>query len=184
MRLKSYQVLFLLLMLVLSNSILAEGGAHHEPSVWDLKYPALNFVLLFGFLIYKLKAPLKNMFDKNAESIKSMMESAEKQSKDAEQKLAEVNLKLSKLEEEKSKIASDYKSDLSHFEKTQKEELLETSKRMSKDVESKISGEEKELSDKLNTEVLDLLVQKTQATIKGNAELKNKATKNIFAGMN
>ena len=62
---------------LISIAVASEEAAHHGPSIFDLKYPALNFVVLFGFLIWKLKKPMSDMFAKKSEDVKSLMNSAE-----------------------------------------------------------------------------------------------------------
>ena len=83
-------------------------AAHHEPTIWDLKYPTLNFVILVGFIIWKLKKPLSEMFDKKADDVKSLMDSAEKQSKDANQKLQDLEGKIKNIDSELVKINGDW----------------------------------------------------------------------------
>ncbi len=161
----------------------AEEAAHHEPSVMDLKYPFINFVVLVGFIVYKAKKPLSEMFTKKAEDVKSLMESAEKQSKDANQKLQELESKIKNIDSELVKISSDYDKDAATFAKMQGEETETTIARMKRDIEGKLSGEKNELVEQLSHEMLDLVIKNTQNTIGSNKDLKNKATTNIIAGM-
>lgn len=158
-------------------------AAHHEPSIWDLKYPALNFVILVGFMVWKLKKPLADMFDKKADDVKTLMESAEKQSKDANQKLQELESKIKNIDSELVKINGDYESDVVSFAKNQSTDTQTVIARMRRDVESKLEGEKKELNDELKHDVLNLVVAKTKNTIGSNTELKTKATNNILVGL-
>ena len=176
---------YLLSSIILSvgTAFASEEAGHHEPSIWDLKYPALNFFVLAGFIIYKAKKPLSDMFTKNAENIKSLMESAEKQAQDANQKLQELQAKIKNLESEVVKINTDYEQDTLNFTKNQSNETATTIARMKRDVESKLAGEKNELNDNLGHELLSLVVSKTQTDIGTNKDLKNKATTNIIAGM-
>ena len=64
----------------------AEEAVHHEASILDLKYPFINFIILMAILS-KVVKPLREKFNKQAEEVKSFMESAAKNSKDAEEKL-------------------------------------------------------------------------------------------------
>ena len=157
--------------------------AHQEPSIFDLKYPVLNFVVLVAFLVWKLKKPMADMFNKNAENVKSLMESAEKQSKDANAKLVELENKMKNIQADLTKINTDYESDIVSFGTTLKEETETTIARMKRDVDNKIEGENKELMDGLSHEVLNLVVSNAQSSIKTNTDLKNKATNNIILGL-
>jgi len=43
----------------------ATKGAHHVVSVFDLRWQAFNFIVMFGFLGWKLKRPMLNFFKEN-----------------------------------------------------------------------------------------------------------------------
>jgi F-type H+-transporting ATPase subunit b len=174
---------FLFLIFSAFNALANEHESHHEVSVLDLKYPVLNFVLLFGFIIWKGKAPLSAMFDKNSDSVKSQMDSAEKQSKDANEKLNSLENKMKNIDTELVKITGDYNEDVAVFTKTTGEETNTTLARMKRDVENKIDGEKKELADQLNHDLLNLVVGKAQGKIGANRDLKTQATSKIVAGM-
>ena len=180
-----YKLTLLLTSLMSFGTALANEaeGAHHEPSILDLKYPALNFVILVGFIVYKAKGPLAEMFNKKSEDVKSLMDSAAKQAKDANQKLQELETKIKNLDSESVKISSDYEKDAVNFAKLQSEETATTIARMKRDIESKLEGEKNELNDSLSHDLLSQVVAKTQNAIGTSAELKNKATTNIIAGM-
>lgn len=161
----------------------AETAVHHEPSILDLKYPVLNFVVLVAFVIWKAKKPIEDMFNKNAENIKGLMESAEKQSKDAATKLEAFEHKIKNIDSELVKITNEYETDVVNFAKLQKEEAQTTAARMKKDIASKLEGEKNEMSDSLEHEVLQSVIAKTQVAISANNDLKKKATNNLIMGI-
>jgi F-type H+-transporting ATPase subunit b len=158
-------------------------GAAHEASIFDLKFPVLNFVVLVGFLVWKMKKPLSDMFSKKVEEIKSLMDSAEKQNRDAQEKLNSLETKIKNIDSELVKINADYETDVVSFLKNNELEVSSTIARMQRDVQNKIDGEKKELLDELSHEILNKVVMGAQSTIKANTELKNKATNNIIAGL-
>ena len=51
----------------------AEEAAHHEASIWDLKYPFVNFIIMLAILS-KVVKPLREKFNKQAADVKSLME--------------------------------------------------------------------------------------------------------------
>lgn len=181
------KIKFLLLSIYLTSFVSAfaeeHEAAHHEPSAFDLKYPALNFVLFAGFIIFKARKPLTEMFDKKASEIRAMMESANKQSADANAKLIELQNKLKNIDAELVKISTDYESDIVNYGKIQNDETTTTLARMKKDIESKLEGEKAELMAELSHELLNLVVSKTKNSINSNNDLKTKATNNIIAGL-
>ena len=158
----------------------AEEAAHHEASILDLKYPFINFIILLAILS-KVVKPLREKFNKQADDVKSFMESAAKNSKDAEEKLNLYKNKIKNLDSELIKITTEYETDAAQFAKLQGEETQTTIARMKRDLESKIDGEKKELLDQLNHDLLDKVVSSTQATIKNNKDYQVKATNKIVS---
>lgn len=158
----------------------AEEAAHHEPSVLDLKYPLVNFIILLAILS-KVVKPLREKFNKQATDVKSLMESAARNNKDAEEKLATFQTKIKNLDSELVKITTDYESDAAQFARNQSEETLTTIARMKRDLENKLQGERKEMIDELNHDLLDKVIASTQATIKGNKDFQTRATSKIVS---
>ncbi len=180
------KLLFAIYSFITITSVYAEGGehaAHHEPSVLDLKYPALNFVIFFGFIVWKIKKPLSDMFNKKAEDVRSLMKSAAEQSKNAEEKFQAFQDKIKNLDSETVKISTDYENEIVNYAKLQSEETATTIARMKRDVENKLAGERKEMMDGLSHELLSEVVGKTKTTINSDKNLKDKATQNIVAGI-
>jgi F0F1-type ATP synthase membrane subunit b/b' len=157
-----------------------EEAAHHEPSIFDLKYPTLNFIVLFGLLGWKLKKPLSAMFDKKADDIKTLMNSAEKQSKDAEERLNQFTSKIKNLESEIIQINADYDNDTVSFAKIHQDETQTSIARMQRDIQNKLESEKKEMLDELNHEMVSQVVAKAKNQIETNSDFKNKATLKIM----
>jgi F-type H+-transporting ATPase subunit b len=170
-----------MLIALTSTSVFAAGGAHHEPSIKDLFYPTINFVVLVGFMIWKLKKPMADMFNKNALDIESLMTSASKKNKDAEERLKDLNAKMANLPIEISKIQKDYANDITNFIKIQAEETQGVIARTKRDFENKLDGERNELIEKLNEDLINNVVAKTQKAINESSEMKKRATSNIVS---
>jgi F-type H+-transporting ATPase subunit b len=168
---------------IINIALASEEGAHQEPSVFDLKYSTLNFIILFGFLGYKLKKPLSEMFDKKADDIKTMMNSAQKQSKDAEEKLQHLHGKMKNLESEITQINSEYETDAVSFAKNQHEETETTIARMKRDLAGKLEGEKKELLDEMNHELLTKVIANAKNEIAKNSDHQKNATQKIMADL-
>jgi F-type H+-transporting ATPase subunit b len=173
-----YSFMFIALM---GTVAAAETGAHHEPSLKDLMYPTINFVVLFGFLIWKLKTPTREMFEKKATEIQSLMNSAAQKNKDAEEKLKNLQSKMANLGSELAKIQKDYESDVVTFTQAQANETQDIITRTKRDFESKLDGEKNELVEKLNEELINSVIAKTQQAINGNSDMKNRATSKIVS---
>lgn len=170
-------------MLMAASTVAFAAGGHegHEPSIKDLLYPTINFVLYAGGAIYLLRPILKNLFDKQADDVVSLMNSAEERSKDAKTKLATAEKKMQALDSEVTRIKSEYKNFLENFKVNASAETKSHIERTAKDNLSKIEGEKKALIEELNEELLTSVIAKTKTTINGNANLKANATKNIVS---
>jgi F0F1-type ATP synthase membrane subunit b/b' len=157
-----------------------EEAVHHEPSIFDLKYSTLNFIVLFGFLGWKLKKPMSSMFDKKSDDIKTLMSSAEKQNKDAEERLNQFHSKIKNIESEVIKINSEYETDAISFAKMHQDETQTSIARMQRDVQNKLESEKKEMLDVLNHEMVSQVVASAKMNIEKNSELKKNATLKIM----
>lgn len=167
--------------IALTATAFAESGAHHEPSIKDLLYPAINFVILVFAMDRILRKKLKAMFNKQAEDIQSLMNSAAQKNKDAEEQLKTLQAKMVNLGTELNKIQKDYESDVANFSQVQSGETQSTITRSKRDFESKIEGERNEILEKLNEELLNSVIAKTQQTINGNSDMKTRATSKIVS---
>lgn len=164
-----------------ATAFAAGDGAHHEPSIKDLMYPAINFAVLAGFLVWKLTKPMKEMFNKNASEVESLMNSAAQKNKDAEERLKTLQAKMSNLGSEVTKIQNDYESDVKTFTQTHAEETQASITRTQRDLDKKLEGEKNELVEKLNEDLLNNVIAKTKQTINGNADMKTRATSKIVS---
>ena len=170
-----------MLMTASTVAFAAGGSAGHEPSIKDLLYPAINFTLYAGGAIYLLKPILKNLFDKQADDVVSLMNSAEERSRDAKAKLATAESKLATLDSEVTRLKSEYKKFTEDFRANASSETKALIERTGKDNATKIEGEKKALIEELNEELLNSVIAKTKNTINSNASLKANATKNIVS---
>lgn len=163
-----------------STVLLANEEAHHTPGISDLKYPLINFIILVAILSKVIK-PLREKFNKQADDVKSLVDSAARNHKDAEEKLAQYNDKMKHLDSELIKINNEYESDAIEFAKIQSEETQTMISRMKRDLESKLEGERKELIEEMNHELLEKVLKQAQTTIGSSGDYKNKATNKIIS---
>lgn len=167
--------------IALTATAVAAEGVHHEPSIKDLMYPAINFFVLVGFLVWKLKKPMAEMFNKKAADIQSLMTSAAQKNKDAEERLKALQGKMSNLPSEVTKIQKDYENDVISFTQTQTAETAAIITRTKRDLEHKLEGEKNELVEGLNRDLINSVIAKTQQTINGSGDMKNRATSKIVS---
>jgi F0F1-type ATP synthase membrane subunit b/b' len=123
---------------------------------------------------------MTEMFNKKSDDIKSLMNSAEKQSKDAHEKLQAFNTKLKNVESEVVQISSDYENDAVSFAKNLHEETETSIARMKRDLQGKLEGEKKEMLDELNHEMVSKVIAKAKNEIEKNPESRKNATQKII----
>jgi F-type H+-transporting ATPase subunit b len=108
--------LLALLFLVLSLSLGAaaqEGEGGHEAASGSsgMLGKVINFVLLFGALVYFLARPLKNFLSQRTSDIRSALDEARSAREQAERKLVETQARLAALEGEAARMKSEAEAD-------------------------------------------------------------------------
>ena len=170
-----------------ATKAIAEGGhgtaAVHHGSVTDLIAPAVNVAILVGFLIWKLKTPLKNHFTAKAEEVSNTLERASLKSKEAKIMLDNEERKLAHLHTEIKNINAQSETDVVNFEIKLTTEMEEKSHKLKIDANTKIQADKKMMVDSLNAELLDQVLKKTKATIKGNQDYQNKVSNKLLQGL-
>ena len=155
------------------------GGAHHG-SVTDLLAPLVNVLVLAGFLVWKLKKPMSDMFTKQADEISNMLERASLKSKEAEVMLQSQEKRMANLESEVKEISRSTENEIKTFEKNYAREVEEKSYKLKTDATAKIEAERKAITDELHATLLDEVISKTKSTIRGNKDYQAKASSRML----
>lgn len=170
-----------LVLLAMSGSAYAAGDGHGSPM--DLIAPAVNLSILLGFLAYKLKGPVREMFVSKSASVSEMIERASVKAKEAEMMMKVQTDKMKGAEQEVAKLNEETAEELKSFEASYKEEVQSRVKAMREDAGQKIEAEKKELLDDLNSNLLSLVIEKTKTTLKTDKALADNAAKSIIEGL-
>ncbi len=173
--------LFIILTILSSNIILAAGSEKAAGHVSDLVYPAINFILLFSFLGWKLKKPVANMFNKNAEDVEKTYKYAEEKDKEATVKLNSLKQKIENVDQDCQKILTNTQEQMQAFNKYQERETDEMIAKFKRDSDLKLDYEKNILVNEMNSALIDLVIDKTKQTIKDNGQFQDKATKNLVS---
>jgi len=167
--------------LVFSSQAIAAGG-HGSP--FDLLAPAVNVLLLVGFLIWKLRGPVNNFFKSKAEEVKQTLEKAEIRAKEVEKLYREQKEKMDKLpqaitEAEQESVAevANYKTELETNFKERLEDLNDEAK-------AKMNAQQSEALSELEELLLNEVIAKTKNQITSDAQLANNVNKNLLEGAN
>jgi F0F1-type ATP synthase membrane subunit b/b' len=154
------------------------GGDHG--SVTDLIAPAVNVAILVGFLVWKLKTPLRDYFNNMSENVANTLERASLKSKEAQMMLESEERKVASLGSELKSIDQQAENDVSSFEKNVSKEIDEKSHKLKADASAKIQADKKAMMDKLNAELLDQVIKQTKSTIKTNKDFQSKASTKLL----
>lgn len=154
-----------------------QGGGH----ITDLIPKIVNFGLVFGFMLWKIKKPVSDMFTKNSRDIASLFQVAQKKDQEAQAKLATYEQKLAKVNEEKARIVDSAKAEALSYEKKVVEETAATLEKMKRDTAAKVQAEQNALSAKLGADLIEEVIAKTKSTVKSSKDNQDKATKNLMA---
>ena len=165
-----------------TTSAFAAGNGGHG-SAADLIAPAVNVALLAGFLVWKLKKPLNEMFTKKSEDVTNTLERASLKSKEAQMMLENEQRKISNLSAEMKNLTDQSEADVKAFEKNLSRETEEKIQKMKADATLKISADKKAVMDELSAELLNEVISKTKTTIKANKEYQSKASNKLLQGL-
>lgn len=173
---------FAIILALLAYNVYAssEGGhgaqAEHHGSPMDLIAPAVNFFILFGFLIYKLKGPLAKFFDEKSKKISEVLDRAQVKSKEA-QVLFDINTKkMNDVENEVSAISKNAEDDIKKFSKDIEKETQDKTEKLKSEAVQRIEAERKNFLNKLNQELVDDVVLKAKGFINNDLNMKKDLT--------
>ncbi|MES2528358.1 MAG: ATP synthase F0 subunit B [Bdellovibrionota bacterium] len=169
--------------LLMTSAAFASGNGAHHGSASDLIAPAVNVAILVGFLVWKLKKPLNDMFTKKSEEITNTIERASLKSKEAQMMLENEQRKITNLSSEMKNLADQSESDVKTFEKNLSKETEDKIQKLKTDASSKIAADKKSIMDELNTELLNQVIAKTKTTIKTNKDFQSKASNKLLQGL-
>jgi F-type H+-transporting ATPase subunit b len=175
---------FALFLLAISNVAMAAGNGHGGGSPWDLKWAFFNTVLLFGFLGFKMKTPIKEMFDNNAKSVAELYQFANEKEKEAQVRLESLQNKMSNLQSEKDKIVKEIELDTKNFIDNSEKDLDDYLARLEKDTNAKLSTEKLTLERELNNGLVDEVIALAKTKIKSDSAMSGKISSKIMEKVN
>ena len=171
-------LIFLSTLFIATETFAASKGTG---TLVDLKWPAVNFILLFGTLGYLLRKPVRAMFDKNAEDVTALFGLAEEKNKEAQIRLDEYNKKINNLESEKSRILKEAEQNANTFSKEHSTETDGLISSLHVDAKSRIENEKVQMSRNLNSNLLDEVISRVKNKVSGDKAMQEKATKKLVS---
>jgi F0F1-type ATP synthase membrane subunit b/b' len=160
----------------------AWAGSGHGPST--LIAPAVNVIILIGFLIYKTKKPLSEYFGNQASTITQTLDRANLKSKEAQVLLENQERKLNNLNNEIKEINSKTEQDLKTFENSYQLEINAKISKLKSDAVFKMESDKKQIANELNTKIINQIISRTKTKIAGSEDIRKKASANVMKGLN
>jgi F0F1-type ATP synthase membrane subunit b/b' len=176
----------LLTTLLLSLEALASGDSHggHVPSPKDLIAPAFNFIVLFGFLIFKIKKPLKQHFEMKAKKVSEVLDRAQVKSKEA-QVLFDLNTKkMKEVDQEVANIQKSAEDDARKFAQECDKEAKDKTEKIKNEAIGRVEAEKRALINQLNKELVDDVILKSKKMITTDSNIKKDLTSKVVKEIN
>jgi F-type H+-transporting ATPase subunit b len=168
-------------LLLVGNAFAAGDGGHG--SVLDLIAPTINFVILFGFILYKIKKPLQQHFVTKSKTIADSIERANVKAREAQVKLETQMHKMQNLDKEVEQIRVSAKNETHKFEVNYKEEIARKSEKLKQDTVAKVEAEKKALVGKLNEALIDQIIANAKTKVKSDKTIQSKINNKITEGI-
>lgn len=150
-------------------------------TIMDIMYPSINFLLFFGFLVFKLKKSISESFDTKADEVKEQYEFADVKNKESDIKLKMYEDKLNNLNTEETKIRENAQEDAERFLEENTEEKNKNVERVKKDSINTLESEKNQMVKEINSELLDLILSKTKKQIGSDNDLRSKVTTKLLS---
>jgi len=179
----SYKHLFFIYLLIFSGSTLAAGGEGHHPSIFDLKWSALNFIIFVSFLIYMLRKPLTTFFVTSAEFITEKSNFAELKDKEANIKLDMYREKIDNIQKEIDKIKRDAEEELEQYKSAYQKETQETIQRIISDNDNKLEYEKEMMVRSINKDLVEDIIAKAKNRISSDKQIKKATSEKLISNI-
>lgn len=162
--------------LSIATKVFASSEGGHHGSASDLIAPAVNVAILVGFLVWKLKGPLKAHFVAKSTEVSNTLERANLKSREAQMILESEERKAANLANEIKNIQAQAEADVLSYEKNLSKETEEKTQKLKTDANLKVLADKKSAMDDLNAELLNQVIAKTKTTIKTNKDYQSKVS--------
>ena len=175
---KTYQISILFLLLSTTSSY-AAGSGH----VGDLFAPAVNFVILFGFIIFKYKGAISKSFTDESIRVEGLLSDAAEADKQATLKLESLEKELSNIESVKNGLKTKANEQLNAQVEIINKESTGKLNKLIDDQELKFEQEKAILAKDVNSRVLDLVINNAKNLVMNDSTKKNKTEEKLISSI-
>ncbi|MCB9094768.1 MAG: hypothetical protein H6621_06840 [Halobacteriovoraceae bacterium] len=154
------------------HAFTSEGGGHHG-SPGDLIFPAINFLILAAFFIWKLRPMFRNIFQKKHTNIKESIEKAKTLKFEAQMNLEQQEKKNANLSSTLHEIEDRAEKDIQVYKEHVEKDTMERIAKLKEDAELKVENQKSEFLSKINNELINEIIDGAKSKIKSEKNLKN-----------
>lgn len=144
----------------------ASDHAEHGMNWFELGSMATNFILFFGFLYLKLKAPVKDALTSRRSGMAAQLEEAQAKQREAEAKLAAYKTKLDNLESEVEQVVKAYEAQAQTDAERMKVDTEKAIERFARENEVTIDQEVRKAEAMIHTAAVKATLEAAEALIK------------------
>lgn len=146
----------------------ASGGGESHGGIGDLIYPAINFLILVGALVYFARKPIQAFFAERRETIRGDVEGAAALHKQAEERYAKWQRRLAELEGELAQIHTTARERAERERDQILSDARATAERIRRDASSAIDQELRRAKGRLREESAQLAVELAAGILREN----------------
>ena len=169
--------LMLIVGLDMANALAAGGGG----SVSDLKWPWINFLILATVIVWKIKKPLAEMFEKNCSDVEYLYSVAEKRDKESKIRYEMYKKKYEGIAREQEAILETFHRKGADFVSEYKREGDAFIEKLKKEKVRRVEVEKKKMLRTMERALMDDVVFKVKKKIQEEKSLKNQVTRGLLS---
>ncbi len=151
----------------------AGEGSTTGRQLYDLVMRIINFVILFGVLIYFLRKPARNFIENSVETIRKLITDADETQKIAEAKMKEAEEKLAGLSREIDELMEHAREESEAEKARVLSEAEEAVEKLKREASQAIQQELKKSQEELRNEVAEIAVTIAREIIQENIQEKD-----------
>jgi len=167
--------------LLITPMLPAMSAGDGSGSVNDLIFPAINFILLFGFIIYKYKNVMSKGYSDESVRIKNLLSDAAEADKQASLKLDSLKEQLSEIGNLKNDLKEKAASKLNEQVDLIKQENQIKLKKLNQDKINRFEQEKSNRINNLNSKILDMVISDARDIVSSDSSKRKNTEQNILS---
>jgi F-type H+-transporting ATPase subunit b len=169
--------------LVSLNVLSAGGGGHHDASIVDLIFPAVNFIIFAGILYWKMNPMLKKHYEEKNKNISQFIERAQYKSFEANTKLEQQKKKMESLNFTIENLKTEMKKNIEKYKEQKLKEAEEQIDKLGADSRMKITAEKNQYLKEINNELSNQIIALVKNKVASNSKLAEEINSSFLKGI-